>query len=764
MKVFIKNFQHLASVIESLESARYLAVDVETTGKPTIDEKGNIINPGSGLDMLDAEVIGFGFADKHNAWYIDLPWLKETLYKDHPMGKQKFELAVWRAIYDICDTSKHILIAHHVPFDMYHLRKGLKKFWARNETMWPDCQGWWDTLSLAALCNENLIGVRVALPQADGTLTSIGALSLKALSQVYLGRTQRLYTPDFLEWPIEERTDYACDDVRNCYDLAIVLSRHLHKEELLRYYVQTVAPQGFVAEAMERNGIKVDVAKLKEVKTKVTAEARVWYEQVVDIVPPIHTYKYGLAAPWTKAKFVQLAEDKHWVLPTTRTGKPSVTAKILQTLAEEYKAEWDWALVRELVTTPFNPKSNIQLGNYLASFEGYRLPVTPTGKHQVTEDSLKALAEAHPENPIWEPLFKMRKLEKLLSTYVSGVLKVVWPDDTVHPQWNSSGTVTGRYSCTGSKKNKELAHKRGPALQTIPRPDTIEEAGWDYNPREWYTAHEGNVLIVADLSQAEVRMLAVVSGDQALFDAIMAGGDLHTQNARAIYGNVFENANDHEQATLRRNAKTVTFGTMYGGGPNMLMEKLRITKEAAIQVIKDFYNAFPGVKEWKAEETTFLHRNGYVETYLGRRRSPVIIQAPPRVTAHPKKQPKRRAQQKAAMLLWQACYDTALAKAKLSAEEETTSQRKGRAVRQAINFEIQGSVGEMMNRALWKIVRAGYTLRAQIHDEVIIEVKDDPKTIERATDFLKSIFEVVVEDIPFVLDVAVGKSWACGKK
>ena len=676
--MLVRTLDELTAAYVALQDSPAIAVDLETTG----------------LDMLDSEVIGIGLANTKHAYYVDLLSFPTETW-------QEAWLCVAKLLHGI-----PYWVAHNAPFDLYFLKREFAS-WLNQQNLESGCTIW-DTMSMACLYDENLIGVRIDI---EGK--TVGALSLKALSKLFLGRTQRLYDTSFAEWTPEERGEYGCADVRNTYDLADFFSKELYRLDLLDYYNEFVAPTTFITEALESNGICVDRPKLLEVQATIQQEVDEYVQQLQAVVPP--TYEEV-----TKGR-----------------GKNKVT---------------------ETVAVPFNPKSYKQLGAYLSG-KGYRLGLTPSGGFQVDLESLEELRTKYPDEPLWEPLFKMRKLEKLQGTYVESCLELAWEDDSVHPEWNSTGTVTGRYSCSMGGKNKELRHKRGPALQTIPRPDTVKEAGWEYNPREWFVAKPGNCFCVADLSQAEVRMLAVRCQDKALIEAVGAGEDIHSSVAQRVFHNWFI-TDDAGRKKMRQASKQATFGILYGIGPYGLATRLGIDEEQAEELLKDFFRAFPGVREWKDRESVALLRKGYVKTLYGRRRSPVIIQKAPRVTAPPHTAEWER--QKLVEQLWQLEWDYAMEKSKFDENTDDT-QLASRAVRQAINFEIQGSVAELINAGLYQLVAEGYELKAQIHDEVVIEGPDTEEWREKVGQRLRELFEREIEGVLFRLDVHVGSTWACGK-
>ena len=739
-QMLVQTLNDVCNMVRELEGITHIAVDLETTG----------------LDLLDSEVTGIGFASSDKEWYVDMPsmvsWAASSLIEG-------WLEEMWGAFQPLFDVTKHILISHNTPFDMAFVAREFSKF--GYATTFNTCDNWWDTLSMAALVDENLIGVKVELPTADGTTKAVGALSLKALSQVFLGRKQRLWDAFFDDWTVEEKAEYGCADVRNCYDLAVFFSKYLDKIGLMDYYVQYVAPMSYVTCALETNGIKVDVAKLLEVQQSIEKQIAVYAAEMQEIMPQNEKVVFDLAMlgedPQPQLKTLVSSVDGEFL---TASGKVSTSQSNLTMLYNLTPKAPFWQQVTMLEFTPANPRSNAQLGEYLVK-KGYRLPLTKTGKPSVSEEVLQIVAKEHPEDPLWAVLFKMRKLEKLKGTYVDACLEMAWEDDRVHPEWNQSGTATGRYSCTSSSKNKELTHKRGPALQTIPRPDTVAEMGWEYNPREWFVAPAGHCLAVADLSQAEVRMLAVMSKDEVLKQAMLAGEDIHSNMAAATQGEKWEKGTKEERKILRGYTKRVTFGSMYGIGPQALSEDINNTVEFAKALLDKFYSTFKGVSDWKAAEAQQLSRTGFVTSFLGRRRTPVLIQRPPRVSAATGPE---REQQKLQEALWKAEYDFACEKSGFDPSTSEETERKARAVRQAINFEIQGSVAELVNYGLVGLLRKGYKIIGQVHDEILVELPDEQAARDQFEQDLRGFYEAELNGVPFVVDLHFGSSWACGKE
>ena len=201
--------------------------------------------------------------------------------------------------------------------------------------------------------------------------------------------------------------------------------------------------------------------------------------------------------------------------------------------------------------------------------------------------------------------------------------------------------------------------------------------------------------------------------------------------------------------------------TMYGIGPGSLSERLGITREEAEDLLDDFYSTFTHVAEWKRAEIDKLYCYGYVTSLLGRRRSPILVQPPPKVIAKPNTPEYEK--QKLMEDLWKLEWDFACKKSGFDPDSVEDTEVWGRAQRQTINFEVQGSVAELVNYGLWRIVRAGFRLLAQIHDEVIVEVPDTEEDRERVSSLIKEVYNITVKGVQFVADVNFGYSWAEAK-
>lgn len=253
--------------------------------------------------------------------------------------------------------------------------------------------------------------------------------------------------------------------------------------------------------------------------------------------------------------------------------------------------------IHRLAGEPFNVNSTDQLRSVL--FDRLGLPVvkkTSTGKPSTDASVLEKLAEEH---PIVERLLRYRELEKLRSTYVDGYLPLVGPDGRIHTTFNQMAAATGRLS------------SEEPNLQNIPvRTDlgrTIRRA---------FVARSGWRFVVADYSQIELRILAHMSRDPGLVEAFLQDQDVHTATASRVWGVTPELVTPE----MRRRAKVINFGLLYGMEAYGLADRLGISREEAKEHIDAYFAQFPRVKEFMEGVVTEARRLGYTSTLFGRRR------------------------------------------------------------------------------------------------------------------------------------------------
>ncbi|MGG5254813.1 DNA polymerase I [Neobacillus sp. SM06] len=355
--------------------------------------------------------------------------------------------------------------------------------------------------------------------------------------------------------------------------------------------------------------------------------------------------------------------------------------------------------IHELAGEKFNINSPKQLGIIL--FEKLGLPPlkkTKTG-YSTSADVLEKLA---PDHEIIEKILQYRQLGKLQSTYIEGLLKVVDPETgKVHTRFNQALTQTGRLSSTD------------PNLQNIPiRLEEGRKIRQAFVPSE-----EGWVIFAADYSQIELRVLAHIAEDEKLIEAFKEGMDIHRKTAM----DVFHVSADEVTSNMRRQAKAVNFGIVYGISDYGLSQNLGITRKEAGKFIDRYLASYPGVKEYMEDIVRLTKQNGYVTTLLHRRR---YI---PEITSR-------------------------------------NFNVRSFAERTAMNTPIQGSAADIIKKAMIDMAdalknrRLKTRLLLQVHDELIFEAPKEE--IEILKELVPSVMENALELlVPLKVDYAYGPTW-----
>ena len=345
----------------------------------------------------------------------------------------------------------------------------------------------------------------------------------------------------------------------------------------------------------------------------------------------------------------------------------------------------------------FNIASPKQLGAVL--FEDLGLP---SGKKTKTGYSTNAdvLENLRDKDPIIDMIIMYRQYTKLQSTYVEGLLKAVSADGRIHSVFKQTETRTGRISSTE------------PNLQNIP---VRTELG--RNMRKFFVSENGRTLIDADYSQIELRILAHLSGDKNMQESFISGKDIHTSTAAQVFGM----PEDMVTPEMRRAAKAVNFGIVYGISAFSLAKDIDVSVAKADRYIKSYLSNFPKVKEFMDKAVADAESKGYSETIFGRRR-----------------------------------YIPELA------AKNKNIQSFGK--RAAMNAPVQGAAADIIKIAMVKVFRRlrdeklDAHLILQIHDELIIEASE--KDAARAAQVLgEEMRNAVKLDIPLTADVEMGKSW-----
>ncbi|MCW7912826.1 DNA polymerase I [Staphylococcus epidermidis] len=354
--------------------------------------------------------------------------------------------------------------------------------------------------------------------------------------------------------------------------------------------------------------------------------------------------------------------------------------------------------IHESAGEAFNINSPKQLGVVL--FETLQLPVikkTKTG-YSTAVDVLEKLQGEH---PIIDDILEYRQLAKLQSTYVEGLQKVISKDHRIHTRFNQTLAQTGRLSSID------------PNLQNIPiRLEEGRKIRKAFKPTS-----KDSVILSADYSQIELRVLAHITQDESLKHAFINGHDIHTATAMKV----FNVESDQVDSLMRRQAKAVNFGIVYGISDYGLSQSLGITRKQAKAFIDDYLASFPGVKQYMSDIVKDAKAQGYVETLLHRRR---YI---PDITSR-------------------------------------NFNLRSFAERTAMNTPIQGSAADIIKLAMVKfsekIKETKYhaKLLLQVHDELIFEI---PKSeVEDFSKFVEEIMEqALVLDVPLKVDSNYGATW-----
>ncbi|EJP22527.1 DNA-directed DNA polymerase [Lachnoanaerobaculum sp. ICM7] len=345
----------------------------------------------------------------------------------------------------------------------------------------------------------------------------------------------------------------------------------------------------------------------------------------------------------------------------------------------------------------FNINSPKQLGEIL--FEKLKLSggkKTKTG-YSTAADVLEKLA---PEHEIIRDILEYRQLTKLNSTYATGLAGYIREDGRIHGTFNQTITATGRISSTD------------PNLQNIP---VRTEMGSKI--RDIFVPKEGYVFVDADYSQIELRVLASLSGDEKLIESYHSAADIHAATASQVFHVPLEEVTPE----LRRNAKAVNFGVVYGISAFGLSEDLSISRKEALDYINNYFKIYGGVKKFLDKQVADAKEKGYVKTMFGR------IRPIPEI--------------KSSNFMTRSFGD-----------------------RVAMNSPIQGSAADIMKISMLKVDEAleksGFDARIvlQIHDELLVEVKEDEAA--KVSELVeKAMKEAVSLKVPLEVDAHIGKTW-----
>jgi DNA polymerase-1 len=357
--------------------------------------------------------------------------------------------------------------------------------------------------------------------------------------------------------------------------------------------------------------------------------------------------------------------------------------------------------VYEIVGERFNIGSPKQLGEVL--FDRLRIIEKPkktrTQQYSTSEDILSQLVHKHPVIPL---ILDFRSLTKLKSTYVDTLPQLIHPaTGRIHTSYNQAVTATGRLSSTN------------PNLQNIPiRTELGREIRKAFVPRD-----DEHILLAADYSQIELRIIASLSGDENMMEAFRQGLDIHAATAAGINKVPL----DAVTRDMRRYAKTVNFGIIYGISAFGLADRLGIPKSEASGIITEYFRQYPGIRSYMLSQVEKARRNGYVETILNRRRY-------------------------------------------LRDINSSNAVVRGFAERNAINAPIQGSSADMIKVAMIRIhndlkkYRMKTRMILQVHDELVFDAhRNEAGDVRQLV--VENMIKAIPLKVPVEVDVNTGENW-----
>ena len=392
------------------------------------------------------------------------------------------------------------------------------------------------------------------------------------------------------------------------------------------------------------------------------------------------------------------------ILEHARERGIAVNVAYLNELSKKYhkKLEQFQKTIFKEAGTEFNVNSPKQLGEILfdkLSLSTKGLRKTQGGARSTKESELLKLAGVH---PIIDTILHYREIQKVLSTYIDNIPDMVSSGGRLHTTFVQTGTTTGRFSSIN------------PNLQNIPAQG---EMGKEI--RRAFVAAKGFSLVSFDYSQIELRVLAVLSGDKDFIQIFQKGKDIHTAVAAEVF-NVFEG---EVTSDMRRKAKVINFGIIYGMGVTSLQRALQTSRAEAQVFYDNYFNEFPGVATYlqKIKKDAALH--GHTTTFFGRRRYVEGIRS-------------------------------------------RIPYIQSAAERMAVNAPIQGTAADIIKMAMARVeqmfekekMHTHAHLLLQVHDELVYEIQKD-KILTIAPRIKKEMEEIITEPVPFTVSVAVGDTW-----
>jgi DNA polymerase-1 len=416
--------------------------------------------------------------------------------------------------------------------------------------------------------------------------------------------------------------------------------------------------------------------------------------------------KHKLAPLLEKENLKKLMEEVECPLVEVLTAMEYEGVKVDEPTLSDLSAQMETEMraiekeIYELAGESFNISSPKQLGEIL--FDKLKIDKNPkktkTGQYATGEEILSALAHTH---PLPSRILDFRELQKLKSTYIDSLPKLISKlDGRIHTSYNQAVAATGRLSSTN------------PNLQNIPvRTDKGREIRKAFVPRD-----ENHVLLAADYSQIELRLMAEFSEDPTMMQAFKEGKDIHAATASKIFKVELEEVDSN----MRRKAKTANFGIIYGISAFGLSQRLGISRTEAKEIIDAYFREFPGVKAYMDQSIEKARKDEFVETILGRRRY-------------------------------------------LRDINSRNMTMRGFAERNAINAPLQGSAADLIKVAMIRIhdwmkkEKLKSRMILQVHDELIFDAHIDEVDLLKKE--IPKLMNAIKLKVPIVVDVGTGQNW-----
>ena len=665
----LTTLSELTSYIDAALKSPQVAYDSETDG----------------LDTISANILGFSLCyEAGKAVYIPIARQSDDLFADSTGIPLKDALTQLLRLFQ----AKSVTVAmHNAKFDLKVLATNIKKAGFKNAELTEKIleSSIYDTMIYAWLQNPERTG------KNSYSLESLGEqiLGLKGIEFsdiVEKGQT-------FADVPLEKAAPYGAEDA----DFTLKLAQAQQKcgfDPSTKLRDRTASPTQPPVVECNNSGVS-PVVECNNSSVLPVVECR-----DSSVLPVVECRDSGVSRP----PLEKLFQLEMRVLPILTkmelTGIHLDTATLHAYNKEltEGIAAAEQSIYKE-VGHEFNIASPKQLQTVLFEERGLKAgKKTKTGYSTDTS----VLEELAFEDPVPRMILDYREMAKLKSTYVEALPKLVDDQGRIHTDFVQTGTATGRLSC------------RDPNLQNIP---VRNEAG--RRIRSAFTAPEGKVLISADYSQIELVVLAHLSGDKNMSQSFIDGTDVHKATAALIYGV----APDAVTPEMRRTAKTINFGVIYGMSAFRLARDLGISRTQASQFIENYFAQYSSVDAFIKDTIKKAEETGWVETLFGRRRPIMNINS-------------RNKLEKAA------------------------------AERIAVNTPVQGSAADIVKTAMLAVSDALKTsasparLLLQVHDELIFECPDDQKTIDATIALIKDKMENAVKlNVPLRVSIEYGKNW-----